>query len=209
MATIQQLVDAVALLDTSVQANTTQSTVTKAAADALVLLFQATKDSVDNDLNNVTNTADADKIISDLVQTALGLKQANLVSGTNISTVNGQSLLSGAPIVIADSPTSFTSLSYANKGTLRTPLDENDLPLIDHTVTVKELGQFMFVTTTDEPDDDETCFTAVHPTTGVPIGQWLLEQPAHEWLDAHHSMERSQLREWMDDEYLRFQAHHI
>lgn len=199
-------------LDAAALAATNQTVAANALKDAINTLitgYVSTKNTVDTELNNVTNTADADKIISDLVQTALGLKQANLVSGTNISTVNGQSLLSGAPIVIADSPTSFTSLSYANKGTLRTPLDENDLPLIDHTVTVKELGQFMFVTTTDEPDDDETCFTAVHPTTGVPIGQWLLEQPAHEWLDAHHSMERSQLREWMDDEYLRFQAHHI
>ena len=198
--------DAAALAATN---QTVAANALKDAINALIAGYVSTKNTVDTELNNVTNTADADKIISDLVQTALGLKQANLVSGTNISTVNGQSLLSGAPIVIADSPTSFTSLSYANKGTLRTPLDENDLPLIDHTVTVKELGQFMFVTTTDEPDDDETCFTAVHPTTGVPIGQWLLEQPAHEWLDAHHSMERSQLREWMDDEYLRFQAHHI
>jgi len=44
-------------------------------------------------LNNVDNTSDANKPISTATQTALNNKQDLLVSGTNIKTVNGDSLL--------------------------------------------------------------------------------------------------------------------
>ena len=44
-------------------------------------------------LNAVDNTSDANKPISSATQTALDAKQATLVSGTNIKTVNGNSLL--------------------------------------------------------------------------------------------------------------------
>lgn len=44
-------------------------------------------------LNNVNNTSDANKPISTATQTALDWKQATLVSGTNIKTINGQSVL--------------------------------------------------------------------------------------------------------------------
>lgn len=194
--------DAAALAATN---QTVAANALKDATDILVTAYAATKATVDNDLNNVENTADLDKIMSSAVATALGF----YVQTSNLATLNGQPLDTGLALLITTSPTVHTSLSYATVGTLRTPLDENDLPVADWLVTVKELGQFMFVTTTDEPDDDETCFTVVHPTSGLEIGQWLLEQPSHEWHDAHRSIERSQLREWMDDEYLRFQAHHI
>lgn len=44
-------------------------------------------------LGNVDNTSDLNKPISTATQTALDTKQATLVSGTNIKTVNGNSLL--------------------------------------------------------------------------------------------------------------------
>ena len=44
-------------------------------------------------LGNVDNTADADKPISTLTQAALDTKQNTLVSGTNIKTINGTSIL--------------------------------------------------------------------------------------------------------------------
>ncbi len=44
-------------------------------------------------LSNVDNTADADKPISSATQTALNAKQDTLVSGTNIKTINGSSVL--------------------------------------------------------------------------------------------------------------------
>ena len=49
-------------------------------------------------LGNVDNTSDADKPISNATQTALNGKQATLVSGTNIKTVNGESLLGSGDI---------------------------------------------------------------------------------------------------------------
>ena len=49
-------------------------------------------------LNNVDNTSDLDKPISTATQTALDAKQATLVSGTNIKTVGGNSLLGSGNI---------------------------------------------------------------------------------------------------------------
>jgi hypothetical protein len=52
-------------------------------------------------LGNVDNTADADKPISSATQSALNGKQATLVSGTNIKTINGDSLLGSGNITIS------------------------------------------------------------------------------------------------------------
>jgi hypothetical protein len=54
-------------------------------------------------LNNVDNTSDADKPVSTATQTALNAKQATLVSGTNIKTINSQSLLGSGNIDISGS----------------------------------------------------------------------------------------------------------
>jgi hypothetical protein len=52
-------------------------------------------------LANVDNTSDLNKPISTATQTALNFKQNTLVSGTNIKTINGQSLLSAGDLVVA------------------------------------------------------------------------------------------------------------
>jgi hypothetical protein len=52
-------------------------------------------------LNNVDNTSDANKPVSSATQTALDAKQATLVSGTNIKTVNNTSLLGSGNIAIS------------------------------------------------------------------------------------------------------------
>lgn len=52
-------------------------------------------------LGNVDNTADADKPISTATQTALNAKQATLVSGTNIKTINSTSILGSGDITIS------------------------------------------------------------------------------------------------------------
>jgi hypothetical protein len=54
-------------------------------------------------LLNVDNTADADKPVSTATQTALNAKQDTLVSGTNIKTVNSNSLLGSGNIEISSS----------------------------------------------------------------------------------------------------------
>ena len=60
-----------------------------------------TLDKSDVGLGNVDNTSDADKPISSATQSALNAKQATLVSGTNIKTINGTSLLGSGDITIS------------------------------------------------------------------------------------------------------------
>jgi fructose-specific component phosphotransferase system IIB-like protein len=57
--------------------------------------------SSDVGLGNVDNTSDANKPVSSATQTALDAKQATLVSGTNIKTVNGNTLLGSGDISIS------------------------------------------------------------------------------------------------------------
>lgn len=52
-------------------------------------------------LNNVDNTSDANKPVSSATQTALDAKQATLVSGTNIKTINDTSILGSGNITIS------------------------------------------------------------------------------------------------------------
>ena len=59
-----------------------------------------TLDKSDVGLGNVDNTSDADKPISTATQSALNAKQATLVSGTNIKTINGTSLLGSGDITV-------------------------------------------------------------------------------------------------------------
>jgi len=58
--------------------------------------------SIKNDvgLENVDNTADLDKPISNATQAALNTKQNTLISGTNIKTVNGNSLVGSGAVTL-------------------------------------------------------------------------------------------------------------
>lgn len=154
--------------------------------------FNEIINKVNLDLNSVDNTADINKPISSATQTAVNLKQDTLVSGVNISTVNGVSLLGGAPLVIVRSATSLNKLSYEDRGTLRSTISE-----LDDSTIVESLGLFMWVNTKDEPDDDETCFTTA-------TGQWLLRVPAWDLIDAWNLIEKSVMDDWMEDEPKRF-----
>ena len=60
-----------------------------------------TLDKSDVGLSNVDNTSDVNKPISSATQTALDSKQATLVSGTNIKTINGTSVLGSGDITIS------------------------------------------------------------------------------------------------------------
>ena len=60
-----------------------------------------TKDQVG--LGNVDNTSDANKPVSTATQTQLNAKQATLVSGTNIKTINGSSILGSGDLEIESS----------------------------------------------------------------------------------------------------------
>jgi hypothetical protein len=63
-------------------------------------------------LNNVDNTSDANKPVSSATQTALDAKQATLVSGTNIKTVNSTSLLGSGNVAVEPPITATTSADY-------------------------------------------------------------------------------------------------
>lgn len=94
--------------------------------------------------------------------------QEKLVSGTNIKSINGTTILGSGDLSI----TSVLSVEYASRSTLRslTP-SEGDKAL------VKELGLFEFVLGSTELDDDETSFAT---TSGV----WLLQCPTYDFIEA-------------------------
>lgn len=161
---------AVSDLTTATTTLTTAVGTQQASIVAAVATFAATTGRVNTGLNNVDNTHDVDKPLSTAAIATLATKQLTLVSGVNISTVNGQSLLGGSPLVIARSATSLTSLAYESRGTLRTTL-----PQPDDSVVIEGLGLYMWVATQLEPDDDETCFNTA-------MGQWLLDVPAYDLL---------------------------
>lgn len=68
-------------------------------------------------LGLVDNTADADKPVSTATQAALDAKQATLVSGTNIKTVNGNSLLGSGDLTISGGGGGEITLTGAVTGT--------------------------------------------------------------------------------------------
>lgn len=59
-------------------------------------------------LGNVDNTSDANKPVSTAQQAALDSKQDKLISGTNIKTINGQSILGGGNMVVTGSGASWS-----------------------------------------------------------------------------------------------------
>ena len=191
-------------IESSVAALTTSTTALVNAVGAqqiivtnAVTAFANTTSRVSNGLNNVDNTHDIDKPIGTLAQTALDTKQATLVSGVNISTVNGQSLLGGQPLVIARSATSLNNVAYDDRSTLRTMSPE-----VDDSTVVAGLGLFMWVSTQLEPDDDETCFT-------TSAGQWILRIPSSDLIAAWGQFEDEYFNDWIEDEPKRFAAYLI
>ena len=169
-----------------------QVSVTNAVAS-----FAAVTDRVNNGLNLVNNTADLNKPVSTATQTVLATKQSTLVDGMSISTVNGQSLLTGTPLVIVRSSTSLNRILYDDRANLRATTSQ-----LDDATLVEGLGLFMWTNTQLEPDDDETCFNNATTT-----GQWLLQCPAWELIDAWNLFDASTTDDWREDEPTRFAAY--
>lgn len=81
-------------------------------------LSLATLDKTAVGLGNVDNTSDANKPLSTATQTALNAKQDTLVSGTNIKTIEGQSLIGSGNIDLTKSDVGLSNVdntSDANK----------------------------------------------------------------------------------------------
>lgn len=185
----------VAALTASTTALTTAVGIQQQAVTSAVAEFTAVTSRVNTGLNNVDNTSDANKPVSTAAQTALNLKQVKLVSGVNIKRVNGVDLLGEGDIVIVRSATSLNRVLYDNRASLRSTTSQED----DATL-VEGLGLFMWINTKLEPDDDETCFTTA-------TGQWLLQAPAWELINAWNSLETSITDDWREDEPARFAAY--
>jgi hypothetical protein len=196
-------------LDAAAAAATAQTVAANALKNAIDTLntgYVSTKNKVDTELNLVDNTADVDKAVSTAAQAESDTKQDTLVDGINISTVNGLSLLSGTPLVVARGAVEIPKLVYASRASLRTPVDP--LPLSGDVVNIITLGHFQYSTVFEYVDDDETVFEAVNPTNGItPIGQWVMILPAYEWTEAQKMFENAVLWEWMEDEQLRFNTY--
>ena len=101
-------------------------------------------------LGNVDNTSDASKPISTAAQTALNAKQDTLVSGTNIKTLNGESLLGAGNLVLqlaADQPSAVT-YTYDASGRVETTTETLPTGTRTTTVTYNAGGQVATVTVT-------------------------------------------------------------
>lgn len=97
--------DVLPIVDTSA-ATTKKVSITQIKAQSPVQSVagktgSVTLDKSDVGLSNVDNTSDVNKPISSATQTALDAKQATLVSGTNIKTINGTSVLGSGDITIS------------------------------------------------------------------------------------------------------------
>ena len=185
-----EALDAVSLAATN---QTIAANALKNAIDILTTEYASTKANVDNNLNQVDNTTDANKPIS-LDTIAEFLKYVEI---DNLATVNGQPLNTGLELLIASSPTSLTSKLYDDRAELRNPITPQ--PTAGDALILEFLGLFQFYESTEEPDDDETCFTANDQVSGLPYGQWLLRVPAYEWTEAHESMQKTEVVEWRED----------
>jgi hypothetical protein len=109
IATIDNATDVLPIVDTS--ATTTKKITLTQVKTSLAL-------------NNVDNTSDANKPISSATQTALDAKQATLVSGTNIKTINGSTVLGSGNISISSAVAwGGVTGTLSNQTDLQTALD--------------------------------------------------------------------------------------
>jgi hypothetical protein len=144
--------------------------------------------------NNLDNTSDADKPVSTAQQTAIDLKQDTIVSATHIKTLNGQAIVGSGDLVITFNADPTPVVAYDDRATLRS-LD----PEADEDIIVEGIGTLTWVASTDEPDDDDTCFT-------TSSGQFLLRVPAWDWTNAQLLFSNGVLADWMEDEPTRLAA---
>lgn len=99
---------------------------------------------------------------------ALGEKQATLVSGENIKTINGQDVIGSGNLQI-DSGAGIHKMSYAKRAELRALAGEYAM--------VDTLGFFQFEEGSVEVDDDESSFATAN-------GCWILQCPSFDLIEA-------------------------
>jgi hypothetical protein len=131
----------------------------------------------------------AAKLSSTAIADKLGyIPQAPLVSGTNIKTVNGASILGSGNIAL----TLLLNVVYDNRASLRALS-----PVEGDAAVVKGLGLFIWVAGSTEPDDDESAFATAS-------GVWLLEAVSWDVTAAWNSPDEQVQNDDDEDEPLRF-----
>ena len=115
--------------------------------------------------------------------------QVDLVSGTNIKTINGQSILGAGNIEIQGG---VSSVAYDNRANLR-----SQSPVNGEMAVIDGLGLFVFATGSDEPDDDESCFATA-------TGRWLLQAVHWDVVDTWQLPDDEARDAYDEDEPLRF-----
>ena len=100
----------------SLEKNGHQAALPDLSVDSTIAMTSDLPTKQSLDLGNVDNTSDLNKPVSTATQTALDAKQATLVSGTNIKTINNESVLGSGNLeiegrdieVVASLPTTFS-----------------------------------------------------------------------------------------------------
>ena len=133
--------------------------------------------------------------------TASSAYQAPLVSGENIKTINGNSLVGAGDVAVSATLKTAHGVSlsgtgnadvvqnialYENRGALR-----SQSPTSGALALVAGLGLFRWVSGSSEFDDDETCFATAS-------GRWLMEAAHWDFVDAMLFAERSRIDEALD-----------
>lgn len=122
-------------------------------------------------LSNVDNTSDVDKPVSTAQQIALNSKQAVLVSGTNIKTVNGSSLLGAGDVTISGG-SATTDASQLTSGILP------DARLSSNIATVSYVQSYAI------SDLSATDFSGDGDTTPITINRTMLQEAVEDYVNS-------------------------
>ena len=159
------------------------SVTTVKLADASVTTLKLADSSV-----TTVKLADASVTAVKLGPTAIADKlgytpQTPLVSGTNIKTINGSSILGSGNVAL----TLLRYVAYDDRGTLRALS-----PTANDPAVIEGLGFFTWESGSTEPDDDESAFATA---TGV----WLMRAPSWDVVDDWQLPELEALNNYDED----------
>lgn len=133
----------------------------------------------------------SNRFVTDTEKAAWDAKQTALVSGTNLKTVGGVSLLGSGDVTVGGGVDSY---AYDARASLRSLSPANG-----DAAVVAGLGLFVWAAGSTEPDDDESCFATAS-------GRWLLEAASWDLVDAWMSPDQQALTDDDEGEPERFAA---
>ena len=177
-------------LQTALDAAGSMSAADKAKLDGIAAGATAYTHPASHPASIITQDAN-NRFVTDANKAAWDAKQAALVSGANIKTVGGVSLLGSGDVAVGGGVDSY---AYDARASLRSlsPADGD-------AAVVVGLGLFVWAAGSTEPDDDESCFATAS-------GRWLLEAASWDLVDAWMSPDQQALTDDDEDEPERFAA---